>query len=86
MTTTTKTGDLPAVATAVARSWKSRLVIGASEFNDPATRRQVYKCFVGGSREANQDLANFAADVRARKAKPIRAQNAEAKALLGRPA
>ena len=79
MSTTTKTGE-PArrrhgsgsLVEVSPRHWSLRVY-------DPATRRQVYKSFVGGSREANQALANFAADVRAGKAKPIRAQKAEAK-------
>ena len=86
MSTTTKTGE-PArrrhgsgsLVEVSPRHWSLRVY-------DPATRRQVYKSFVGGSREANQALANFAADVRAGKAKPIRAQKAEAKAQAQLPA
>ena len=88
MSTTTKTGE-PArrrhgsgsLVEVSPRHWSLRVY-------DPATRRQVYKSFVGGSRQANQALANFAADVRAGQAKPIWVQKAEAKAqaqLLSHP-
>ncbi len=88
MSTTTKTGE-PArrrhgsgsLVEVSPRHWSLRVY-------DPATRRQVYKSFVGGSRQANQALANFAADVRAGQAKPIWVQKAEAKAqaqLLATP-
>ena len=86
MSTTTKTGE-PArrrygsgsLVEVSPRHWSLRVY-------DPATRRQVYKSFVGGSREANQALATFAANVRAGGAKPIRAQKAEAKAQAQLPA
>ena len=68
MSTTTKTGERArrrhgsgSLVEFSRRHWSLRVY-------DPATRRQVYKSFVGGSREANQALANFAADVRAGKA------------------
>ncbi|HTT88160.1 MAG TPA: hypothetical protein VMF65_01305 [Acidimicrobiales bacterium] len=60
------------------RHWSLRV-------RDAATGRQVYKSFVGGSREANQALANFAAEVRSGQAKPVRVQKAEAKALAQLP-
>jgi hypothetical protein len=85
MTATTKTGEASrrrhgsgSLAEVLPRHWSLRVY-------DPATRRQVYQSFAGGSREANQALANFAADVRAGKAKPIRVQKAEAKAMAQLP-
>ena len=84
MTATTKTGEASrrrdgsgSVAEVLPRHWSLRVY-------DPATRRQVYRSFVGGSREANQALANFAADVRAGKSKPVRAEKTEAKAQAQR--
>jgi integrase len=70
------TGSLKEVSTG---HWKLRV-------RDPATSRQVYKTFIAtGRREANRALADFAAEVRAGKFKPARAQKAEAKALAQLP-
>jgi hypothetical protein len=60
--------------------WKLRV-------RDPATSRQAYKTvIVTGRREANRAVADFHAEVRAGKIKPVRAEKAEAKAQAQLPA